>query len=238
MVRALDGARFQAAREFGIRLVPKARGSEARARRSAVLTLLCATVVTAAPSAAVIAAPRRSDTAIRFEIPAQPLGQALNQLALRSDREILFSPALTQGKRSPGLSGTFTAETALERLLAGSGLTVKLEGRSFLVVPAAKPGKTPTPDSPPPSPPQRPIAIESVVVTALKRSSLVQQTPISMTVISGEQLSRAGIVDLEKAGPLLPGLNLISTAFDAAWCFAASTGRAKRQRGSITTRRR
>jgi outer membrane receptor protein involved in Fe transport len=177
------------------------------------LALLCATALTAAPAAAAVAAPRRPEVALSFDIPAQPLSQALNQLALRSDREILFSPALTQGKRSPGLSGTFTAETALERLLAGSGLIVQLEGRSFLVVPAPQLTKTPAPDAPLVVPPQPPVAIDSVVVTALKRSSLVQQTPISMTVISGEQLSRAGIVDLDKAAPLLPGLKLISTAF-------------------------
>ncbi|MGH1559114.1 hypothetical protein ACRAWD_18405 [Caulobacter segnis] len=39
--------------------------------------------------------------------------------------------------------------------------------------------------------------MDSVIVTALKRSSLVQQTPISMTVVSGERLSRLGLVDLE-----------------------------------------
>jgi outer membrane receptor protein involved in Fe transport len=177
------------------------------------LALLCATALTAAPATAAVAAPRHPEVTLRFDIPAQPLSQALNQLALRSDREILFSPALTQGKRSPGLWGVFTAEAALERLLAGSGLTVQLEGRSFLVVPAAQPAKTPAPDASPTPSPQPPVAIDLVVVTALKRSSLVQQTPISMTVISGEQLSRAGVVDLDKAGPLLPGLKLISTAF-------------------------
>ena len=215
MVRALDGVRFQAARGGRNSLLPRVRGSEACARRGAVLALLCATALTTAPTAAAVAAPRRPDAALRFDIPAQPLSQALNQLALRSDREILFSPALTQGKRSEGLSGVFTAEAALHQLLAGSGLTVQLEGRSFLVVPAARPARTSTTtNAPPPAPPpQQPVAIDSVVVTALKRSSLAGQTPISMTVISGEQLSRAGIVDLDKAAPLLPGLKLISTAF-------------------------
>lgn len=212
MVRALDGMTFQAARGDRDSLLFRPRGSEASGRRGAVLALLCATALSAAPAAAAVAAPRRPDAAIRFDIPAQPLSQALNQLALRSDREILFSPALTQGKRTDGLWGVFTAEAALHALLAGSGLTVQLEGRSFLVVPAPRPAKASMPDAPP-SQPSQPVAIDSVVVTALKRASLARQTPISMTVISGEQLSRAGVVDLEKAAPLLPGLKLISTAF-------------------------
>jgi len=197
-------------------VLPRVRGLEACATRGAVLALLCATALTAASAATAVAAPRRPEAAFRFDLPAQPLGQALNQLALRSDREILFSPALTQGKRGARLSGVYTAEAALERLLAGSGLTVQLEGRSFLVVPAAQPAKAPAPNAvsaAPLGPPPAPVEIDSVVVTALKRSSLVQQTPISMTVVSGETLSRLGVFDLEKAAPLLPGLKLAPTAF-------------------------
>lgn len=178
-----------------------------------MLALLCATALTASSAVAAPADPRRTDAAYPFDIAAQPLSQALNQLALRSDREILFPTALTKGKRSPSLKGVFTAEAALQRLLAGSGLTVRLEGRSFLIVPVARPAETAPAEAPPAAPAPPPVSIDSVVVTALKRFSLAQQTPISMTVVSGEQISRLGVFDLEKAAPLLPGLKLVSTAF-------------------------
>lgn len=180
-------------------------------RRGSVLLLLCAAALgMTAPVAA--AGARKPPATYRFDIPAQPLSQALNQLAVRSDREILFSPGLTRAHTSPPLVGVFTPEEALKRLLAGSGLTVRIEGRSFLVVPAPRPASsveasaatsTSTPSA----------ALDAVVVTALRRSSLAQQTPISMVVVSGEQLSRMGMIDLEKASPLLPGLKLVSTAF-------------------------
>ncbi|WP_227878876.1 TonB-dependent receptor domain-containing protein [Caulobacter segnis] len=163
-----------------------------------------------APVAA--ASARRPPATYRFDIPAQPLSQALNQLAVRSDREILFSPALTRARVSPPLVGVFTPEEALQRLLAGSGLTVRIEGRSFLVVPA--PAPAPAAEARAPAPMSTsPTALDAVVVTATRRSSLAQQTPISMVVVSGEQLSHLGMVDLEKASPLLPGLKLVSTAF-------------------------
>ena len=181
-------------------------------RRGAVLVLLCAAAMGASAPCAAVAGPRRPATSLRFDIPSQPLSQALNQLAVRSDREILFSPALTRGRLSPPLNGVFTAEEALERLLAGSGLEVRLEGRSFLVVPAP-PKARPSPDGEPEAAPPPPAPLDTVVVTAMKRASLVQQTPISMTVVSGEQLSRLGMLDLDKASPLLPGLKLVSTAF-------------------------
>jgi outer membrane receptor protein involved in Fe transport len=173
--------------------------------------LACATGVTAlAPSTAQAQAARAAAT-FRFDIAPQPLSQALNQLALRSNREILFSSALTMGKRSPALNGAFTAEEALERLLAGSGLDVRLEGRSFLIVPAPRVASPVAPAAP--APPAPPAPLDSVIVTALKRSTPIQRTPISMTVVTGEQLGRLGVVDLERASPLLPGLKLVSTAF-------------------------
>jgi outer membrane receptor protein involved in Fe transport len=190
--------------------------SEASSRRGAVAALVCAagglalSVSTPAPAKAASAA-----TTSRFDIPAQPLGQALNQLALQSNREILFSPGLTAGRRSPILKGVFTPEEALARLLSGSGLAVRLEGRSFLVqaaLPAPSPAR-PAPSPPPPPPPDIDTPLESVVVTALKRSTQLQKTPVSMTVLTGEQLSRLGMVDLERAAPLLPGLKLVTTPF-------------------------
>jgi len=182
-------------------------------RRRVVSALFCAAAVGALAPSIARAEARRGEAVLRFDIPAQPLGQALNQLALRSDREILFSPALTQGRRSPALSGVFTAEAALARLLDGSGLTVRLQGRGFLIVPETKAAPTTEPASPPPPPP--PVDLDLVVVTALKRSSLAQRTPVSMVVVGGEQLSRLGATQIEQAAPLLPGLKLVSTSFGA-----------------------
>lgn len=185
--------------------------SGASAGPGAALALACAAGVLTLTPQPVRAQPVRITATVRFNIPPQPLSQALNQLAVQSNREILFSPALTAGRRSPPLSGAFTAEEALARLLAGSGLGVRLEGRSFLIL--AQP-RAPAPVVPaPPPPPTTPSTLESVVVTAMKRSSLIQQTPISMTVVTGEQLAQLGVVDLERASPLLPGLKLVSTAF-------------------------
>lgn len=179
--------------------------------RGRVTALLCAAAVGSfAPTAVWAATGRPADASRRFDLPAQPLSRALNQLALRSDREILFSPRLTVGRRSPALSGAFTAEQALTRLLAGSGLTFRLEGRSFLVVAAPKPREAP---STPALPVAAPTDLDGLVVTALKRSSLAQQTPVSMVVVEGEQLGRLAVANLEQAAPLLPGLKLVSTAF-------------------------
>ena len=190
-------------------LVCESGALETSRRHGLAKVLLRGLVACALVPAAVCAAPASSSQAPRrFDLPAMPLGQALNQLALRSDREILFSPRLTAGRMTPALSGTFTPEQALARLLAGSGLTLRAEGRGFLIVAASR-----EKDVEPSAPVVSAVDLDGVIVTALKRSSLVQQTPVSMVVADGERLARLGVTDIERAAPMLPGLKLISTAF-------------------------
>jgi iron complex outermembrane receptor protein len=212
--------------EVEIRLCRGPEVGSVDARRGAALALLCATALTRPPGGGPGCRPLAPDATVSLRHPAQPLSQALNQLALQSNREILFSPALTAGRRSRALKGVFTPEEALARLLAGSGLTVRLEGRSFLIVPRhagrALPRRSRQRRRPPRSRP-----LDSVVVTALKRSTLIQKTPISMTVVTGEQLSRLGVVDLERAAPLLPGPE---AGLHRLWSAAGAARRLRRRR--------
>ncbi|WP_053845172.1 TonB-dependent receptor [Paracidovorax avenae] len=80
-----------------------------------------------------------------FAIAAQPLANALNELARQADLQLGFSAEQVAGKAAPAVSGRYTAQQALDRLLAGSGLQGTVKDRSVLVrpaiaVPAAAPG--------------------------------------------------------------------------------------------------
>src|SRR3984957_9350569 len=55
-------------------------------------------------------------------IPAEPLGDALNELAQQTGLQILFSSELVARIRAPAVKGSFTADDALRRILANSGL--------------------------------------------------------------------------------------------------------------------
>lgn len=50
-------------------------------------------------------------------------------------------------------------------------------------------------------------ALEEVIVTALKRTSDLQQTPIAIDVISGDMLSRAGVNNIAAIANIAPSLN-------------------------------
>ena len=60
-----------------------------------------------------------------FDIPAQPLGEALAVFGEQADVLVLASADLTLGKQSAAVNGTFTPDAALSMLLNGQGLTAK-----------------------------------------------------------------------------------------------------------------
>lgn len=74
-------------------------------------------------------------TAIPLNIASQPLGQALNDLARQAGLQLLFPPALVEGKTAPAVSGRLTPTQALERLLTGSGLIATQQDGTIVVKP-------------------------------------------------------------------------------------------------------
>lgn len=68
------------------------------------------------------------------DLPAQPLDQALQQLARSAGVQVFFSATLTEGRQAPALKGSYSAREALEKLLAGSGLVLSSDDeRSFTI---------------------------------------------------------------------------------------------------------
>lgn len=70
---------------------------------------------------------------VAFNIPAQPLGQALNELARQANLQMTFPAALVAGKQAPAVSGQLTVRQALDRLLATSGLVGVADGGSVVI---------------------------------------------------------------------------------------------------------
>jgi hypothetical protein len=74
---------------------------------------------------------------LEFDIPAQPLAQALDAYARLSGMAALFDQSFAAGRRSASVKGRLTADQALRLLLAGSGLSIRYAGRSaFTLEPA------------------------------------------------------------------------------------------------------
>ncbi len=90
------------------------------------------------------AAPLHAQNAASVEITllAQPLGDALNELARQTGLQLIVRPELVAGKSAAAVSGRLSARQALDRVLAGSGLTASVEGGTIIVTmaPAALSG--------------------------------------------------------------------------------------------------
>lgn len=70
---------------------------------------------------------------VDIAITAQPLAQALTELARQARLTLMVPPALVAGRTAPAVSGRLTPQQALDRLLAGSGLTATLDGSAVIV---------------------------------------------------------------------------------------------------------
>ncbi|MGH8511598.1 MAG: STN domain-containing protein [Gammaproteobacteria bacterium] len=62
-------------------------------------------------------------------MPPQPLYSALDALAEHAGLQLVYSAELVKAIDSPGLTGDYTAEGALTRLLAGTGLAYRYTDR-------------------------------------------------------------------------------------------------------------
>lgn len=109
-------------------------GTARKLARATAMTLVAAVAVTATGQVRTAAAQERSAA---LSIPAGPLSAALNALAAQSGLQIGFDSSLVRGKSTAGLAGSFTPNAALERLLAGSGLTYSFSNSRTVTVQAA-----------------------------------------------------------------------------------------------------
>src|ERR1700733_15009945 len=83
---------------------------------------------------------RLGDTALaaaptyQFDIPAEPLSQALTDFSQAASQQIIYSENLVKGRKTPGLHGSYTAAEALNALLAGTDLTVDINPSGVLMI--------------------------------------------------------------------------------------------------------
>ncbi|AGE26046.1 TonB-dependent siderophore receptor [Pseudomonas poae] len=73
---------------------------------------------------------------IELNIPAQPLGSALQEFGRQTNVQVLYSPGDVQGKNSRAVKGKMEPQLAIATLLAGTSTTHSLSGNSLTVTAA------------------------------------------------------------------------------------------------------
>lgn len=168
----------------------------------------------AAVAAAVLLGPVQGMAAapdIRFNIPAQPLPDALVAFGLQAGVSIGASDVGQCGSVSRAVVGRFTPTGALDRLLADTQCEFRMvDDRAFSVGPrrrVATPNQQVSSEAPQvladPS-----IMLLDLTVTTTRRPSLVSLTPASVSVTSGPALFAGRIESLQDLAPEFAGVTV------------------------------
>jgi len=75
-----------------------------------------------------------ADAPVALDLPAQPLGTALNSLAVQANLQIFFEQDPVAGLEAPAINGTMTPKQALQILLANTALAYAQNADGTLVV--------------------------------------------------------------------------------------------------------
>ena len=108
---------------------------------AALLLALAASAVAAQPATAETPAATASAAAVRdYDLPAGPLGAALNRIARDAGLALTADAQLVEGRNAAPVRGRFDAPEALRRALAGSGLELRqTTGGVFTLREASRP---------------------------------------------------------------------------------------------------
>lgn len=204
--------------------------SAARSRRAfgptrAWLLGGCALIAGALPAVAqspAPAAPAAAQSQSFAIVAGQPLGDALIAFGRQSGWQISVNPALVSGRTSPGVSGAIPPETALTRLLDGSGLIWRKTDDASAVVEAVNAGgamqlgavtvQGQAPASPDPDATEgsRSYAVSRARVGQKSAASL-KEIPQQVSVIPHARIEEENITRLEDAMQTATGVTVLPT---------------------------
>jgi len=151
-----------------------------------------------------------SEPVVQFDIPAQSLDSALLSVSAQANVDVLVPSALVTSFKSPSIKGDMTLTQVLDKLLAGTSLNYKIsEQRRVTIAATNKPLAKVTNEKPA-------KAIEEVIVTATKRATDLQKTPIAVTALSQANLNQYQAKDIRNLTDMVPGLEMTNTGEQSA----------------------
>jgi iron complex outermembrane receptor protein len=209
----------------GLSALSASSATHAWACRSLVLALACAGMANShaqQPAASQAVGASRS-----YQIPAGTLEDALNRFGRESGLLLSFTQEQVQGLRSAGLQGSYAADEALQRLLAGTGLALqRTAGGAYILQAAPRPAVAPASagqagDTTLPAvtvTSQRGQAQQGYAspgpVSATKLGTSLMETPRSISVVSQAQLQAQAPKSIEQALSYTPGVATEVTGAD------------------------
>lgn len=155
-----------------------------RRRALALAVHLAAAGLVALPmlSAPAVAQEANQQQVRHYDIPAGPVGTALNHFAAQASIYISGAGELGEGRRSEGLQGEYDVEEGLGRLLDGTGLAAVRQGDgSYRLVVGSVAGASLASDA-------GEVALDDIVSSATRQGLTLRELTHAVTVIDREEL--------------------------------------------------
>jgi len=142
-----------------------------------------------------------------YNIPAGPLGEALNRFAQQSGVALIVDTAAVKGQRTQGLKGSYGVEDGFRTLLIGTGYAIGKTGAGYVLVPASDKNSSrdgTSADASTAARTQQAVStLPAVVVTSEKIDRPFVETTSSVGYLDGQRLEEAGIRSVSDAFRLL-----------------------------------
>ena len=155
---------------------------------------------------------------IELDIPAQPLGSALQTFGRQANMQVLYSPTDVQGKNSTAVKGKLDPQQAINTLLSGTSTTHSLNGHSLTVTAAGtSAGLELSPTQVTAN--QLGNVTENTgsytpgsIATATRLVLTPKETPQSVTVVTRQHMDDFGLNNVDDVMRHTPGITV--SAFD------------------------
>jgi outer membrane receptor protein involved in Fe transport len=146
---------------------------------------------------------------VQFNIPAQPLATAITEFSRQARLSVVTTSASVRGRQSNTISGEMAPDEALRRLVEGSGLQIaRTQDGGLTLVQEQTPSPTQLGAATDAVSSEDEISDE-IFVTAQKREQRLQDVPMSITAITGDDVTRRGASTLLDLQYSVPGLSLL-----------------------------
>ncbi len=179
-----------------------------------------------------IASTRAAEGLVRevtFKIEAQALDTALLEFSRQADIQLMLASSVVKKRHSNGLSGRLSVEEGLSQLLRGTGLKFRAVGNRVTIesldevsgelaaghTDTLAQASSPSPQAEvqtetknlDPSARKDKSHVQEITVTATKRAERAQDIPLSIAVISSQDIDRRGLIGMEDYLRSIPGVN-------------------------------
>ncbi len=177
----------------------------------------------------------QAEQTYEFDIPSKPLPRAIADFSAVTGLQVLYTETSTYDHTAPALRGAFTARQALERLVAGSGLSYRYTSANAVTLErdVAQEGDGPmrlrpiTVEAASPADPGRTEGTGSYtgsrVSVGSKIPTSIRETPQSVSVVTRQRMDDQNFTTLQDAMKQTTGMTV--QRFDGAGHFNRITAR-------------